>query len=83
MQLLVALQLNNEEIWPPFSSMMLLELYSTPSYDSHTVRVMYNGEIKEMPFCNNKELCDFETFAQYLTTVIPPDDFEEHCKYGN
>ncbi|XP_011406697.1 PREDICTED: counting factor 60-like [Amphimedon queenslandica] len=77
-QLLVALGID-EGIWPPYSSMMLFELYSTSTAPA-AVRVLYNGKIKTLPFCNGQELCSYETFSNYLSTVTPPDDYQKFCQ---
>lgn len=68
--ILVAFQVDTME-WPPYASMMLIELYDKAG--KFYVRVLYNGELLPMPFCNFETLCDFEIFSEYMKTVTPSD----------
>lgn len=77
MQLLTALQID-DGLWPPYASIMLLELYLTT--DKPVVRLLYNGEVKVPPFCDGQQLCDFDLYSKYLSTVTPPDDYRDFCK---
>lgn len=70
--LLVAFQID-QGIWPPYASMMLIELYKTTASSSgYSVRVVYNGIVYKLPFCGS-DLCDYKTFSVYLSTVTPSD----------
>ena len=66
--LLVALQVDTMK-WPAYASMMLIELYEKAG--TFYVRVIYNGEVLPMSFCNSETLCDFKTFSEYMKTVTP------------
>lgn len=68
--ILVALQVDNG-VWPPYASMILLELYDVGG--KYMVRVIYNGKVLQLPFCGSRTLCDFETFSNYMSTVTPSD----------
>lgn len=71
--ILTALQVD-EGVWPPYASMMLLELYQFSSNGSLAVRLLYNGATLYPPFCQpSSSLCDFDTFSVYLKTVTPSD----------
>lgn len=71
--LLVALQID-QGVWPPYASMMLIELYKTTASSSgYSVRVVYNGKVYNLPFCNGSDLCDYKTFSTYLSTITPSD----------
>ena len=68
--ILVALQVDTME-WPPYASMMLMELFDQEG--KKYVRVTYNGNVLPLAFCGSQTLCDFETFSEYLETVTPSD----------
>ena len=71
--LLVALQID-QGVWPPYASMMLIELYETTASSSgYSVRVVYNGKVYNLPFCSGSDLCDYKTFPTYLSTITPSD----------
>lgn len=67
---LVALRAD-KGMWPPYASMMLIELYSTGS--GFSVRIVYNGEVIQLPFCDSTGagLCDYNKFFSYMATVTP------------
>jgi acid phosphatase len=77
-QLLVALQLD-KGIWPPYGSMMIIELYQSTS-SGPVVRLIYNGVVEVPPFCKGQQLCAFNNYNQYLPSVTPPDDYIDFCK---
>jgi len=60
--ILVALQVDTMR-WPPYASMMLLELYDISG--EHYMRIIYNGEVLELPFCGSKALCSYAAFSSY------------------
>ena len=68
--ILVALQVDTM-VWPPYASMMLIELYEKAG--KFYVRVIYNGEVLTLPFCDSVTLCDFETFSSYMKSVTVSD----------
>lgn len=68
--ILVALQVDTME-WPPYASMMLLELYDQGG--EMYVRIVYNGNVLPLKFCGSKTLCDFKTFSGYMKSVTPSD----------
>lgn len=71
--LLVALQID-QGVWPPYASVMLIELYKTTASSSgYSVRVVYNGKVYNLPFCSGSDLCDYKTFSTYLSTITPSD----------
>jgi hypothetical protein len=67
--ILVALQVDAMD-WPPYASMMLIELFEMASGDLY-VRVTYNGEVLSLKFCNSHTLCDYWTFWTYMQSVTP------------
>ena len=69
--ILAALQVDNG-VWPPYASMILMELYGVAG-SNYSVRVIYNGKVLQLPFCGSKTLCDFKTFSNYMSTVTPSD----------
>ena len=77
-QLLVALQID-KNIWPPYASVMLLELYQTTA-NKPAVRLIYNGEVVTLPFCGGNEMCDYDMYSKYMTLVTPPDDYHKFCQ---
>lgn len=69
--ILVALQVD-QGVWPPYASMMLIELYSTSRGPS--VRIVYNGDVVQLPFCSPpSDLCDYTSFSKYMSEVTPTD----------
>ena len=68
--ILVALRAD-QGVWPPYASMMLIELYSTAS--GFSVRIVYNGDVVLPPFCGTTVdgLCDYKKFSGYMATVTP------------
>lgn len=58
-------------VWPPYASMMLIELYDKAG--KFYVRVVYNGKVLPLLFCNSETLCDFDTFSSYMKSVTPYD----------
>ena len=61
-------------LWPPYASMIILELYEVPSSDSgFAIRVIYNGNVLNQPYCSNQALCDYHEFGNYVATVVPTD----------
>ncbi len=70
----------DEGVWPPYASMLLIELYQTSKDNKHSVRIVYNGKVLSPPFCKDG-LCDYETFSGYLATVTPPNNYKDTvCK---
>ena len=78
MQLLIALQIDNN-IWPPYASVMLLELYQT-AVNKPAVRLIYNDQVVTLPFCGGNEMCDYDMYSKYMTLVTPPDDYHKVCQ---
>ena len=78
MQLLVALQID-KNIWPPYASVMLFELYQTTA-NKPAVRLIYNGQVVTIPFCGGNEMCDYDIYSKYMTLVTPPDDYHKVCQ---
>ena len=78
MQLLIALQIDNN-IWPPYASVMLLELYQT-AVNKPAVRLIYNGQVVTLPFCGGNEMCDYDMYSKYMTLVTPPVDYHKVCQ---
>jgi acid phosphatase len=68
--ILVALQVDTM-VWPAYASMMLMELYEKAG--KSYVRVVYNGKVLNLSFCNSETLCDFETFSSYMKSVTVSD----------
>ena len=66
--ILIALEIDTLT-WPVYGSMMLLELYEMSG--KFYVRIVYNGDVLEMPFCGKKTLCDFDTFSSYMYSITP------------
>ncbi|KAL5471128.1 hypothetical protein EMCRGX_G029211 [Ephydatia muelleri] len=61
-------------LWPPYASMIILELYEVPSSASgFAIRVIYNGNVLNLPYCSNQALCDYDEFSNYIATVVPTD----------
>ena len=59
-------------LWPPYASMIILELYEVPSSASgFAIRVIYNGNVLNLPYCSDQTLCDYYEFGSYITTVMP------------
>lgn len=77
MPLLTALQVD-EGVWPPYASMLLLELYVDTS-GGFFVRILYNGKVLKPPFCKTEGFCRYVELAQYLMTVCPPNDYTSLC----
>ena len=74
--ILVAFQVDTM-MWPPYASMMLIELYEMK--EKHYVRVIYNGDVLPLTFCDSSTLCDFDTFSDYMKTVTP-SNFPVNCE---
>ena len=70
MPILVALQVDTMQ-WPAYASMMLIELYDVTG--KFYVRIVYNGQVLKLPFCNSETLCDFSTFSGHMKSVTPSD----------
>ena len=71
--MLVALQVDTQD-WPPYASMLLMEVYEISSGSGHAVRLVYNGKVLKLPFCSGEEgVCDYKDFASYMATVTPTD----------
>ena len=77
MQLLTALEIDHN-VWPPYGSMMIFELYNA-SDSKAFVRLMYNGDTVSPPFCCGSEMCEFDSYSKYFSTVTPPDNYNEFC----
>ncbi|KAF4686658.1 hypothetical protein FOZ60_004990 [Perkinsus olseni] len=61
--------------WPPFTTTMVMELYS-----DNQARFIYNGRVASVEAieeCRGKSLCNYESLYEYLETVVP-NEFE--CK---
>ena len=78
MQLLVALQID-KNIWPPYASVMLFELYQTTD-NKPAIRLIYNGQVVTLPFCGGNEMCDYDIYSKYMTLVTPPGDYHKVCQ---
>lgn len=55
--------------WPQYASLMLMELYDMEG--EVYVRIIYNGDVLALSFCNSETLCDYKTFSKYLASVTP------------
>ena len=79
--LLVSFQLDiNDIAWPPYASLMAIELYRSKQRGNYAVRVVYNGQTLQLPFCNGKGdstsmLCEWEVFKEHLQNLIPDKEF--------
>ncbi|KAG5455668.1 MAG: histidine phosphatase superfamily, partial [Olpidium bornovanus] len=69
---------------PPYSSNIVVELWRDPAgagepggYDEFFIRILYNGEIVEVPWCD-LNACPVEWVWQYTKPLIP-DDVEAEC----
>jgi hypothetical protein len=51
---------------PPFASSLIFELYRDPSSYSFTIRAVYNGAPRKMPFCQNPYDCSLGEFENYI-----------------
>ena len=60
--------------WPPFSSVLVFELFEREGEDY--VRVSYNKRILDLGSWG--EFCPFELFVESVEDTIP-DDFEREC----
>lgn len=66
--ILVGLEVDTMD-WPPYGSMMLMELFDMSG--KHYVRITYNGQVLPLKFCGSGTLCDFDTFSGYFKSVTP------------
>ena len=58
------------EDWPPYASMIMIEFVGD-SLDQLKVRVSYNGSVARLPFCENKEFCELDTYLNHMKSFIP------------
>lgn len=77
MTLLLALNIS-DGIWPPYASQMITEIYQVGE-DLYAVRILYNGKVMKLPFCENKEMCDVERVRQHLAK-FEPESVEKNCQ---
>lgn len=68
----------SDGVWPPYASQLIFEVYQM-SDNSFSLRILYNGKVQKMPFCNNKEMCDMDTVERHLAT-IEPESVEKNCQ---
>ena len=68
----------SDGVWPPYASQLIFEVYQM-SDNSFSLRILYNGKVQKMPFCNNKEMCDMDTVEKHLAT-IEPESVEKNCQ---
>ena len=79
----------SEEKWPPYASVLRLELYQNATaarehsnqHDSFAVRVIFNDEERKLPFCDTSP-CNMAQFEKYVNTIIPKDP-ETECKVSD
>ena len=73
--LLNLFQLDNT--WPPYASRLTFELYEHVNEPgTHEVRILYNGNVMTLPFCNNASTCPWKaTFSPYVEKFIPTKEF--------
>ena len=58
--------------WPPYASMVLLELYEASSSASgFAIRIIYNGNVLKLPYCSNQTMSDYDEFSSYMATITP------------
>ena len=84
--LLGAFQIGNDR-WPPFAANVTVEVLEDKSLNQHFVRTRYNGETKQLPFCQgtgrhhplHSDLCSYETFMKRMDSLIP-QDYAQECK---
>ena len=80
--MMTALNLSTDQ-WPPYASMLQLELYeATGAGSPYVVRVHFNGEELKFPFCDMKAPCDLTKFQKYVESVIPSDPVDECAVTG-
>ncbi len=74
--ILVAFQ-EDRGVWPHYASMFLMEVYEVSGGSGHAVRLIFNGEVLQLPFCSGSAseegLCDYKEFSNYLATITPTD----------
>lgn len=76
MPLMTAFNVSNGK-WTPYASYFIIELYEITG-GSYAIRIMYNGEVQKLPFCEDKEICDMDTVKKYVETIVPKDR-ESEC----
>jgi hypothetical protein len=78
MTLLLAFNIS-DGVWPPYASQLIFEVYEM-SDQSFSLRILYNGKVMKMPFCDNKEMCDIKTtVVEYVRTIVP-ESVEKDCQ---
>ena len=77
MPLLLAFNVS-DGVWPPYASQMIFEIYETAGANSFSMRILYNGKVLKMPFCNDQEMCDTDTVKAYTATFLP-ESVEKDC----
>ena len=67
----------SDGVWPPYTSQLIFEIYEM-SDNSFSMRILYNGKVMKMPFCNNQEMCNTDTVKAYTATFLP-ESVEKDC----
>ncbi len=69
------------DVWPAYASMFLMEVYEVSGGSGHAVRLIFNGEVLQLPFCScsaaDEGLYDYKEFSNYLGTITPTDPARE------
>lgn len=78
MTLLTAFNIS-DAAWPAYASQLVFEVYQMEDL-SFSLRILYNGKVQKMPFCENKEICNINTVVSgYLKTILP-ESVEKNCQ---
>ncbi|XP_028391161.1 counting factor 60-like [Dendronephthya gigantea] len=77
MTLLLAFNVS-DGVWPPYASQMIFEVYQMTD-NSHTMRILYNGKVMKLPFCDDKELCNTDIVKEYVAK-FEPESVAKDCQ---
>eukprot|EP01028_Stygiella_incarcerata_P014570 TRINITY_DN984_c1_g2_i2.p1 TRINITY_DN984_c1_g2~~TRINITY_DN984_c1_g2_i2.p1 ORF type:complete len:267 (+),score=65.01 TRINITY_DN984_c1_g2_i2:744-1544(+) len=67
-----------DNIWPPYASHVVFELFQEPKSGNFSVRVIYNEKTLVLEQCQGEEICPLEYFLKQLEPVVP-DDYVQEC----
>ena len=76
MPLLLAFNIS-DGVWPPYASQLIFEVYEMAD-NAHAMRILYNGKVMKLPFCDDKEMCNTEIVKEYIAK-FEPESVEKDC----
>ena len=77
MSLMLAFNIS-DGVWPPYASQLIFEVYQMAD-NSFSMRILYNGKVQKLPFCDNKEMCNTDTVEEYISR-FEPESVEKDCQ---